>query len=47
MTTLTSSAAFVTGGLDTHADVHVAAYQVGGALGTDSFPTTPAGYRSG
>ena len=42
MTTMTSSAALVTGGVDTHADVHVAAAvdQVGGVLGTASFPTT-------
>jgi hypothetical protein len=47
MTTMTSSELFVTGGVDTHADVHVAAAvdQVGGVLGTASFPTTPAGYR--
>ena len=47
MTTMTSSAALVTGGVDTHADLHVAAAvdQVGGVLGTASFPTTPAGYR--
>ena len=37
----------VTGGVDTHADMHVAAAvdQVGGVLDTASFPTTPAGYR--
>jgi transposase len=37
----------VTGGVDTHADVHVAAAidQVGRELGWSSFPTTPAGYR--
>ena len=42
-----SSRAAVTGGVDTHADIHVAAAvdQVGGVLGTASFPTTPAGYR--
>jgi transposase len=36
----------VTGGVDTHADVHVAAAldSIGGLLGTESFPTTPAGY---
>lgn len=36
----------VTGGVDTHADAHVAAAldRVGGLLGTESFPTTPAGY---
>ena len=37
----------ITGGVDTHLDVHVAAAldQVGGLLGTASFRTTPAGYR--
>ncbi len=38
----------VTGGVDTHADTHVAAALdgVGGVLGTESFPTTPAGYAN-
>ena len=38
----------VTGGVDTHADVHVAAALdgIGGLLGVQSFPTTVAGYRS-
>jgi transposase len=47
MTTMTSTAPAVTGGVDTHADMHVAAAvdQVGGVLGTASFPTTAAGYR--
>jgi transposase len=37
----------VTGGVDTHLDVHVAAAldHIGGLLGVESFPTTPAGYR--
>lgn len=37
----------VTGGVDTHADVHVAAAldQVGGRLGVEAFPATAAGYR--
>ena len=37
----------VTGGVDTHLDVHVAAAldPLGAVLGTASFPTTPAGYR--
>ena len=37
----------ITGGVDTHLDVHVAAAldQIGGLLGTASFATTPAGYR--
>jgi transposase len=36
----------VTGGVDTHADVHVAAAldPVGGLLGVAEFPATPAGY---
>jgi transposase len=38
----------ITGGVDTHLDVHVAAAldRVGGLLGTASFPTNPAGYRA-
>ncbi|MGE5287808.1 MAG: IS110 family transposase [Micromonosporaceae bacterium] len=38
----------VTGGVDTHADVHVAAVvdQVGRVLGTQAFPATAAGYRA-
>ena len=37
----------VTGGVDTHADVHVAAAldSVGGLLGVEEFPTSPGGYR--
>jgi transposase len=37
----------VTGGVDTHLDVHVAAAldHRGGLLGVESFETTPAGYR--
>ena len=37
----------VTGGVDTHLDVHVAAAldPLGGLLGTKSFATTPAGYK--
>ena len=36
----------ITGGVDTHADVHVAAVlnSIGGLLGTEEFPATPAGY---
>lgn len=43
-----TSIASVTGGVDTHLDVHVAAAldERGGLLGTHSFPTTPAGYRA-
>jgi transposase len=38
----------VTGGVDTHADVHVAAAvdQVGRVLGTEQFPAAAAGYRA-
>jgi transposase len=38
----------ITGGVDTHLDVHVAAAldPIGGVLGVESFPTTPKGYRS-
>jgi hypothetical protein len=37
----------ITGGVDTHLEVHVAAAldEHGGLLGTASFATTPAGYR--
>jgi len=47
MTTLTEARPVVTGGVDTHLDVHVAAAldSVGGVLGTASFPTTVTGYR--
>ena len=36
----------VTGGVDTHADMHVAAVvdQVGRVLGTESFPADEQGY---
>jgi transposase len=38
----------VAGGVDTHLEVHVAAAldSIGGLLGVESFPTTPAGYRA-
>jgi len=47
MTTMTPAAGTVTGGVDTHADIHVAAAldHVGGVLGTAEFRTTAAGYR--
>jgi transposase len=47
LTTLTANDVIVTGGVDTHQDLHVAAAldQVGRVLGTQSFVTTPAGYR--
>lgn len=37
----------ITGGVDTHKDLHVAAAldELGRVLGTESFPTTVAGYR--
>ena len=36
----------ITGGVDTHLEVHVAAAldAIGGLLGVESFPTTAAGY---
>ncbi|MDQ3579741.1 MAG: IS110 family transposase [Actinomycetota bacterium] len=47
MTTMTPAPSTVTGGVDTHADLHVAAAvdHLGGVLGTAQFATTPAGYR--
>jgi len=47
MTTMTSAAVVVTGGVDTHQDQHVAAAldQLGRVLGTQSFPTNVSGYR--
>jgi hypothetical protein len=38
----------ITGGVDTHADFHVAAAvdRNGGVLGIESFPTNEAGYES-
>ena len=45
--TIVESTGPITGGVDTHLDVHVAAAvdANGGALGVESFATTPAGYR--
>ena len=39
-------AAQITGGVDTHLDVHVVAArgELGALVGVESFPTTPAGY---
>jgi transposase len=36
----------ITGGVDTHADMHVAAAldSIGGLLGVGEFPVTPVGY---
>jgi transposase len=41
-------AAQITGGVDTHLDVHVVAAldELGGLLGVEAFPTTPVGYRA-
>ncbi len=38
----------VSGRVDTHADTHVAAAldSIGGLLGVEEFPTTPAGYAA-
>ena len=46
MTTLVSTEVQITVGVDTHADVHVAAAldQLGRLLETHSVPTTPTGY---
>jgi transposase len=48
MNTMTSADRFVTGGVDTHRDFHVAAAldQRGAVLGTAQFATTMKGYRS-
>jgi transposase len=47
MTTMTDSRLRVTGGVDTHRDVHVvcALDERGTELGVESFPTNPGGYR--
>ena len=44
--TIVESTRPVTGGVDTHLDVHVAAAvdANGGVLGVESFPTTPPGF---
>jgi transposase len=41
-------AAQITGGVDTHLDVHVVAAldELGALAGVESFPTTPVGYRA-
>src|SRR5664280_2045051 len=46
--TIVEAARTVTGGIDTHGDVHVAAAldQVGGLLGTESFEASPDGYSA-
>ena len=45
--TMTTMPDGVTGGVDTHLEVNVVAAlnSIGGLLGVESFPTTPAGYR--
>ena len=47
MTTMTAEPGSVTGGVDTHLDVHVTAAlaHLGGVLATESFPITATGYR--
>jgi hypothetical protein len=44
--TIVETTRLITGGVDTHLDVHVAAAvdANGGVLGVESFATTPAGY---
>jgi transposase len=46
--TIVEAARGITGGVDTHRDVHVAAAldPLGGLLGTESFSTDPAGYKA-
>jgi transposase len=48
MTTMVEDARVITGGVDTHADLHVAAAldPIGGLLGVQEFPATAAGYAS-
>ena len=44
---MTTMARRITGGVDTHLDVHVAAALdgIGGLLGVDQFPTTATGHK--
>ncbi|MGH7734772.1 MAG: IS110 family transposase [Gemmatimonadales bacterium] len=48
MTTMVEDTRVITGGVDTHADMHVAAAldSIGGLLGVQEFPATAAGYAS-
>ena len=48
MTSMTTTTADVTGGVDTHGQTHhgAALDSVGRQLGDREFPTTPAGYRA-
>jgi transposase len=45
--TVTETGRAITGGVDTHLDIHMAAAldPIGGLLGVETFPATPAGYR--
>ncbi len=45
--TIVETTRHVTGGVDTHVDVHVAAVvdHLGGVLGIEAFETTEAGYQ--
>jgi hypothetical protein len=44
--TIVEDTRVITGGVDTHADMHVAAAldPIGGLLGVEEFPVTPVGY---
>jgi transposase len=46
MTTMAEDTRAITGGVDTHAEMHVAAAlgSIGGLLGVQEFPATAAGY---
>jgi transposase len=46
--TVVEATCVTTGGVDTHLDTHVAAAldPLGALLDTESFPTTPAGYKA-
>src|SRR5512132_214646 len=48
MTSMATTAVFVTGGVDTHGHTHHAAVldYLGRQLGDREFPTSPAGYRA-
>jgi hypothetical protein len=48
MTSMATTAVFVTGGVDTHGHTHHAAVldYMGRQLGDREFPTSPAGYRA-
>ena len=46
--TIVEAARNITGGIDTHGEIHVAAAldEVGGLLGAESFPANPDGYAA-